>query len=113
MTLPLALLSCAKQPFIAAIIPRLFVILFRYSQPILIKQSIRHVTVSSASSVAGNDGYWLVLYAVVVYTGLAVRPTMSGGPLVSPASVCSMHMLIARSIRYRQAYMSTASIALS
>jgi hypothetical protein len=111
MTLPLALLRCAKQPFIAAIIPRLFVILFRYSQPILIKQSIRHVTVSSASSVSENDGYWLVLYAVVVYTGLAVRPTMSGS-LVS-ASVYSMHILITRSIRYRQAYMNTASIALS
>lgn len=73
MTLPFALLSCIKRPFLAAIMPRLFVVLFRYSQPVLIKRSIRHVTASSAGMLlADNGGYWLVLYAVVVYSGLAV-----------------------------------------
>lgn len=70
-TLPLALFKCIKKPFIVAIVPRLFLIGFRYSQPILIKESIRFVLTSSVS-VGNNRGYWLIVSAIAVYIGLAV-----------------------------------------
>lgn len=69
--LPVALLRCVRKPFLAAVVPRLFLIAFRYAQPILIQQSIRFVTVPSESAVAMR-GYWLVVAVVVVYLGLAV-----------------------------------------
>ncbi|KAI0535783.1 putative ABC transporter [Xylaria digitata] len=69
--LPLSLLKCLKRPFLAAIIPRVFLIIFQYSQPTLIKQSIRYVT--AYSSYANDDyGFWLVLSAVAIYIGLAL-----------------------------------------
>ncbi|KAK4233232.1 P-loop containing nucleoside triphosphate hydrolase protein [Achaetomium macrosporum] len=73
MALPLALLRCIRRPFVAPVIPRLFLIFFRYSQPALIRQSIQFVT-TGVSSVAGLDtrGYWLVFSAVTIYVGLAV-----------------------------------------
>ena len=61
-----------KEPFLAAIIPRLILIIFRYSQPILIKESINYV-VAYPTSAEGNHGYWLVVSAVGIYVGLAVR----------------------------------------
>ncbi|TVY68841.1 ABC transporter FUM19 [Lachnellula suecica] len=73
--LPLALLKCVKIPFITAIIPRLFLILFRYSQPVLIKNSIQFVT-SSPSDEGNNTGYWLVVSAVVIYSGLAISTSV-------------------------------------
>jgi hypothetical protein len=69
-TLPLALLKCAKQSFTAAVIPRIFLIVFRYSQPILIKQSIKFVMFPAGAG--SNYGYWLVSSAVAIYAGLAV-----------------------------------------
>jgi ATP-binding cassette subfamily C (CFTR/MRP) protein 1 len=71
-TLPLALLNCVNSLFVAAVIPRLFLIIFRYSQPILIKQSIRYVVDYSASA-ESSHGYWLFVSAVGIYVGLAVR----------------------------------------
>lgn len=79
MTLPLALLKCVKQPFLAAITPRLFLILFRYSQPVLIKQSIRFVT-KPPDIEESNYGYWIVVAAVAIYLGLAVSITLSTSP---------------------------------
>ncbi|KAI5860382.1 putative ABC transporter [Durotheca rogersii] len=69
--LPLAVLKCTRSPFLAAIVPRLFLIVFRYSQPVLIKQSIRFVTMAPTNTV-GNYGYWLILSAATVYLGLAI-----------------------------------------
>jgi ATP-binding cassette subfamily C (CFTR/MRP) protein 1 len=71
-TLPLALLKCVNSLFVAAVIPRLFLIIFRYSQPILIQRSIRYVVDYSASAESSN-GYWLFAPAVGIYIGLAVR----------------------------------------
>lgn len=71
MSLPLALMKCLKQPFLAAIVPRLFLIVFRYSQPILIRESIRYVE-AYPTETEYNQGFWLVLSAVTVYVGLAV-----------------------------------------
>ncbi|EED19894.1 oligomycin resistance ATP-dependent permease yor1, putative [Talaromyces stipitatus ATCC 10500] len=71
MSLPLALMKCVKQPFLAAIVPRLFLIIFQYSQPILIRESIRYV-VAYPTNTESNQGFWLVLSAIAVYLGLAL-----------------------------------------
>lgn len=81
-TLPLALMKCVKSQFFAAVIPRLFLIIFRYSQPILIKESIRYVVVYPAGAESGR-GYWLVVSAVGIYVGLAVR---TKSPSLSPTT---------------------------
>ena len=65
-------MKCVKKPFFAAVIPRLFLIFFRYSQPILIKESIRYV-VANPVGAESSHGYWLVVSAVGIYVGLAVR----------------------------------------
>ncbi|KFY68700.1 hypothetical protein V496_00844 [Pseudogymnoascus sp. VKM F-4515 (FW-2607)] len=60
-----------RGPFFAVIIPRLFLIVFRYSQPILIKQSIKFVMTSPTDG-GSHTGYWLVVIAMAIYVGLAV-----------------------------------------
>lgn len=71
-TLPLVLLHCLKRPFMSAIIPRLFLIMFRYSQTILISITIQYINNSSFETHNGNAGRWLVLFAIVTYVGMAV-----------------------------------------
>lgn len=69
--MPLALLGCIWRPAATAALPRLALILFQYSQPVLIKHSIRYV--SGAYVEASTPyGYWLIVSSVVVYVGLAV-----------------------------------------
>ncbi|TRX87841.1 hypothetical protein FHL15_011259 [Xylaria flabelliformis] len=46
-------------------------IMFKYSQPQLIKESILFVG-NSAGSPSGGDGYWLVISAGAIYPGIAV-----------------------------------------
>jgi len=79
MTLPLVLLKSVKAPFLAAILPRLFLIMFRYSQPNLIKQSIKYVSTYSYPT-EKEYGYSLVVSAVVVYVGLAVSFVSQSSP---------------------------------
>lgn len=71
--LPLALLRCIWRPMAAAAVPRLALILFQYSQPLLIKHSIRYVSTAPASTPTPL-GYWLIVSSIVVYIGLAVCP---------------------------------------
>ncbi|KAK3903084.1 ABC transporter type 1, transmembrane domain-containing protein [Staphylotrichum tortipilum] len=72
--LPLALLRCVRWGFAAPVVPRLFVILFRYSQPGLIRRAIQFVAANSLASADSLEtrGYWLVISVVAVYVGLAV-----------------------------------------
>jgi len=56
--------------FLAPIIPRFCVIVFRYAQPVLISAAIR--TINSAVSRSSKENYTVILMAVVVYVGLAV-----------------------------------------
>lgn len=70
--LPLALLKALMTPFLASVIPRLFLIIFRYSQPPLIKSSIKYVKAFN-SNTNDDQGFWLVGTAVIVYVGFAVR----------------------------------------
>jgi hypothetical protein len=71
----MALLRCIRHAFLAPVIPRLLVIIFRYSQPALIRYSIQFVT-SPAIAASEIRGYWLVLSAVVVYLGLGVSAAL-------------------------------------
>jgi ATP-binding cassette subfamily C (CFTR/MRP) protein 1 len=64
-------MGCLKTPFAAAIVPRLLLIIFRYSQPTLINQSIKYATANPAAP-EGYHGYWLVVSAMAIYVGIAV-----------------------------------------
>ncbi|KAM3441709.1 hypothetical protein MY4824_001487 [Beauveria thailandica] len=70
-SLPLALMACLKPQFYHAVLPRLFLIVFRYSQPTLIASSIRFVEQDSTAT-SSDDGFWLVISALVIYLGLAL-----------------------------------------
>jgi len=71
-TLPYVLLKCFKGPVAAAILPRLFLIVFRYSQPVLINISVRYIGNARKESGSTEEGRWLIVGALVVYVGLAV-----------------------------------------
>ncbi|KAK7996449.1 hypothetical protein PG989_004489 [Apiospora arundinis] len=45
--------------------------MFRYSQPTLIYKSIKYVSASPAAP-GGDYGYWIIISAVTIYTGLAL-----------------------------------------
>lgn len=74
MTLLMVLFRCLRRPFLAVILPRLSVIVCRYSQAILIDMAIRFVTDYKPDTVAAMDGRGLILTSIIVYTGMAVRP---------------------------------------
>jgi ATP-binding cassette subfamily C (CFTR/MRP) protein 1 len=71
MTLPRVVLHALLRPFLSAIMPRLFLIVFRYSQPLLLKESIRFV-ISPIARDADSQGFTIVCAAIAVYSGLAV-----------------------------------------
>ncbi|EHK26510.1 uncharacterized protein TRIVIDRAFT_188797 [Trichoderma virens Gv29-8] len=71
INLSLTLLKCVKKPFLVAIIPRLFLIGFKYSQPRLIRQCIFFVGADSSAKDT-SYGYWIVVSAIVIYIGIAV-----------------------------------------
>ncbi|KAB8305120.1 hypothetical protein EYC80_004415 [Monilinia laxa] len=75
-SLPLALMKCLKQPFFAAVIPRLFLIAFRYSQPTLIKESINHGYLCWPSSVYQHRINRLKLMTRGALVGLIHAKTM-------------------------------------
>ncbi|KAI0555381.1 putative ABC transporter [Xylaria curta] len=70
-TLPLALLKCLQIPFLAAAAPRLFLIVFRYAQPSLIKESIKYAVTSSVA-LENHHGFWLIVSSIIIYVGLAL-----------------------------------------
>src|SRR4051794_16577207 len=71
--LPYALARCLKGPLLSPILPRVFLILFTYLQPIFIGTAIRFVNGASQTILGGDSGLRLVLFATVVYMGIAVR----------------------------------------
>jgi ATP-binding cassette subfamily C (CFTR/MRP) protein 1 len=70
ITLPKVLVQSMLSHFLAPILPRLFLISFRYAQPVLISTAIRHMSKSSDGD--WDLGYKVILMAIVVYVGLAV-----------------------------------------
>ncbi|KAK8079416.1 ABC transporter [Apiospora hydei] len=67
LTLARILLRCLCRPFLQAMSYRLLLIFFKYSQPILIQQAIRHANEAQPRKAGGG----LLLAAPVVYIGLA------------------------------------------
>ncbi|KAK3500859.1 hypothetical protein B0T13DRAFT_527250 [Neurospora crassa] len=65
----LVLFRCLRAPFLTVIVPRLFVIGFRYGQPVLIRDAIEYVQSRETNE---NQGYTLVSVAAIVYIGLAL-----------------------------------------
>lgn len=70
-TLPLVLLRCLFRPFLGAITSRILVIIFRFSQPLLISRAIQFVTDLSVGD-DYLDGYWIIVAAAATYIGMAV-----------------------------------------
>ncbi|OTA04131.1 MRP-type ABC transporter [Trichoderma parareesei] len=71
LTLPKVLIATTLPHFLAPILPRLCLILFRYSQPVLIRNVIRYLDASMNETSTKRD-YTVVVMAVVVYVGLAI-----------------------------------------
>jgi ABC-type multidrug transport system fused ATPase/permease subunit len=68
----LTLVRCLLTPFVSVILPRLSVVLFRCSQPILISRAIRYVQAPTVEGDGQLEGYWLITMAVTIYLGLAI-----------------------------------------
>lgn len=68
----MVLLKCLMIPFLSAVIPRIFMIVFRFAQPLLISRAIRFVTASSVEDDNSQTGAWIVVAAAIVYSGMAV-----------------------------------------
>lgn len=86
ITLPKVLVASMLPHFLAPILPRLCLIAFRYSQPVLIRSTIRQLDASSSKN-ASNNSYTIIFMAIIVYVGLAVsslRPLLSLTPTNAP-----------------------------
>lgn len=69
--------------------PRLFLIVFRYGQPLLIRQLIRFVSQPPTHGNNVTEGFWILASAFFVYTGLAVGIYLPMLILVRPcADIC-------------------------
>ncbi|EGP90788.1 putative ABC transporter [Zymoseptoria tritici IPO323] len=74
-TLRVVLTKCLRKQFLAPITPRLFLIAFRYCQPLLIQYSIRYAA-NYVNSSGRTEATWLVFFAVVIYSSLALSKAM-------------------------------------
>jgi hypothetical protein len=70
-TLPVTLLRFARSAFIAPLLPRIFLIIFRYCQPVLINATVRFVNNGSQTENKPSFGSWLIVLTSVIYIGLA------------------------------------------
>lgn len=69
-----ALFKFFRKSLLLNAIPRLMVIAFRYSQPILINSMIRYISEPVTESEEWNlYGYQLILAAFIIYVGRGVR----------------------------------------
>lgn len=72
----MVLLKCLGPSFAWALPSRLLLILFRYGQPLLIKETIRHLSKPTESRLLSPGAAWILAVAAVVYVGEAVRTLM-------------------------------------
>ncbi|KAK2028383.1 ABC transporter [Colletotrichum zoysiae] len=70
-TLPRVLVASLLSPFLAPIVPRLCLIVFRYAQPALISTIVRYLS-TAINEDSPKSSFLLILMAVVVYVGLAI-----------------------------------------
>ncbi|KAK1138802.1 hypothetical protein N8T08_001763 [Aspergillus melleus] len=71
-TLPFALFKGFRREFLLPVLPRLFLIVFRYSQPILIGITIEYIQHTDSEGKSIDTGYWLVILTGIIYSGLAI-----------------------------------------
>lgn len=62
-----------RTPFLSVVCPRMFLAIFRCSQPIIIHETIQLISESRDNTVSPYDGFWILLAAITVYLGLPVR----------------------------------------
>ncbi|CAG8906436.1 unnamed protein product [Penicillium egyptiacum] len=67
-----ALARCLKVALLSPILPRLFLILFTYLQPLFIGVAIEFVNGTPHTILGENSGFRLLLFATIVYMGIAV-----------------------------------------
>lgn len=93
--LPYALAKCLKGALLSPMLPRLFLILFTYLQPIFIGVAIKFVngTGTSDTILGANSGSRLLLFATTVYMGIAVRYSKV---------ICPLHQSDPRLFRYQR-----------
>ncbi|KAH7134057.1 P-loop containing nucleoside triphosphate hydrolase protein [Dactylonectria macrodidyma] len=65
-----------RKPFLSVVFPRLFLVIFRCSQPIIIHETILFISQSGASTVSPCDGPWILLAAFTVYLGLPISSSL-------------------------------------
>ncbi|KAK2590797.1 hypothetical protein QQS21_011518 [Conoideocrella luteorostrata] len=75
-TLPLVLLKCLGPSYAWAMPSRLLLIVLRYGQPLLIKQTIHYLNNAPASRFLSPGSAWIIAVAVVVYVGEAICGTI-------------------------------------
>ncbi|KAF2715971.1 P-loop containing nucleoside triphosphate hydrolase protein [Polychaeton citri CBS 116435] len=73
LTLPTVIARSMLPQFLSPVIPRLFLILFRYAQPVLISTAIKSISMSPEQP--GESGNTVVIMAVIIYAGLAISKT--------------------------------------
>ena len=73
MTLPQVLFKCLARPFLAVLPSRLFVILFQYSQPMLVRLAIRFISGKPSETQSWQQGRWILAVAFFILVGGAVR----------------------------------------
>ncbi|KAB8259252.1 P-loop containing nucleoside triphosphate hydrolase protein [Aspergillus pseudonomiae] len=71
LTLPATLFLFVRGAFISPILARIFLIVFRYCQPVLINAAVRFVSNKGESQDDANYSYWLIVMASIIYFGLA------------------------------------------
>ncbi|GKZ39898.1 hypothetical protein AbraIFM66950_001555, partial [Aspergillus brasiliensis] len=69
LTLPLTLARCLKSALLLPTVPRLFVIIFRYAQPLVMDAIIRFVRDTTADT---DSGLHLIAYSATIYVGMMV-----------------------------------------
>jgi ATP-binding cassette subfamily C (CFTR/MRP) protein 1 len=86
------LFECFKRPLILAILPRLFLITFRYSQAVLINIAVKYISnVPKESASRDRGGHWLIVGAFIVYVGMAVSVESPHYLEPPPAHACFRH----------------------
>ena len=75
-TLLKTLARCLIEPALSPAVPRLCLIVFRCSQPVLIRQAMSFLSPALEAERNDCNGYWLLLAAVFVYFGMTVSPYM-------------------------------------
>ncbi|KAH8658409.1 hypothetical protein BX600DRAFT_469082 [Xylariales sp. PMI_506] len=71
-TMFIAWFRCFSGSLLAAAIPRMFLVVFLYAQPILINRTIQYVTQPATEDADDKTGKHLIIAAIVIYSATAI-----------------------------------------